>query len=188
MKQMWSPWRSVHINQVTGNQVKDNQIAGKPEPDSTDNQTSDAPSVFSRLARQNKDKENLILWRGASVFVIMNLYPYNSGHLLIVPYREIAQYEELTNEEMNEIAQTINLCIRSVKEVLKPEGINVGMNLGKAAGAGIPDHLHVHIVPRWNGDTNFMPTIAEIKVIPESIHDTYNKLRHVMEGVDLAKL
>lgn len=187
MKQMWSPWRSVHINRVNDNQ-NEGQQDHKHESVGTDNQPPGTPSVFSRLVKQNKDSENLILWRGTSVFVIMNLYPYNNGHLLIVPYREVAQYEDLTRVEMHEMAQTINLCIRSVKEVLKPDGINIGMNLGKAAGAGIPDHLHMHIVPRWSGDTNFMPTIAEIKVIPESLNDTYNKLRHVMEGVDLSNL
>lgn len=184
---MWSPWRSVHINRVNDNQNAGNQDH-KLESDSTDKHTPGKPSVFSRLEKQNKDKENLILWRGTSVFVIMNLYPYNNGHLLIVPYREVSTYEALTTKEMNEMAQTLNLCIRSVKDVLKPDGINVGMNLGKAAGAGIPDHLHMHIVPRWNGDTNFMPTIAEIKVIPESLKDTYNKLLHVMEGADLSNL
>ena len=100
---------------------------------------------------------------------------------MIVPYRQVAQYEELTSDEMTEIAQTINFCIRSLKQVFSPDGINVGMNLGKAAGAGIPDHLHVHIVPRWHGDTNFMPTLAETKVIPEALKDTYDKLRNVMQ-------
>ena len=157
---MWSPWRSVHIG--------DRQEAG------ADSRSDE--SVFSRLVRQDNDRENLILWRGQTVFVIMNLYPYNNGHVMIVPYREVANYEDLTAEEQVEIAHTIQRCILWIKKGLSPEGFNVGINLGKAAGAGIPRHLHVHVVPRWHGDTNFMPTIGEIKVVPEALAETYDKL------------
>lgn len=159
MDRMWSPWRSHYIDRSS--------VA--------ENQTQDT-SVFARLAAENRDKENLILWRGQHVFVIMNLYPYNNGHLMIVPYREVSNYEDLSPEEQVELATTIERCIQWLKHALQPEGFNVGMNLGKAAGAGIPRHLHMHIVPRWGGDTNFMPTVAETKVIPEALVDTYNKL------------
>ena len=161
MNRMWSPWRSLHIS-------------SRQDADGEDDKDV---SVFTRLVSQNKDRENLILWRGQLVFVIMNLYPYNNGHLLIVPYREVVRYEDLTADEQVELAHTIERCIRWVKKALNPEGFNVGMNLGKSAGAGIPRHLHVHIVPRWNGDTNFMPTIAEIKVVPEALAETYDKLK-----------
>ncbi len=170
MKQLWSPWRSVHIN----NTVHED-----------DSSTEDL-SIFSRLHRQDRDEENLILWRGETVFVIMNLYPYNNGHLLIVPYREVAEYEDLEAGEMIEMARVLDFCIRAVKTCLKPDGINVGINLGKAAGAGIPGHLHMHVVPRWHGDTNFMPTIAETKVVPEALKDTYNQLRNTMKHMKIA--
>jgi ATP adenylyltransferase len=114
----------------------------------------------------------------------MNLYPYNNGHLMIVPYRQVADYEALTPEEQCELAQTIARCLRWLKHALNPDGFNVGMNLGKVAGAGIPDHVHVHIVPRWEGDTNFMPTIAETKVIPEALRDTYRKLRAAIAALE----
>ena len=110
------------------------------------------------------------------MFVIMNLHPYNNGHLMIIPYREVSSYEDLSPEEQVELAASIERCIRWLKHALQPEGFNVGMNLGKAAGAGIPRHLHMHVVPRWSGDTNFMPTVAEMKVVPEALVDTYKKL------------
>jgi len=137
---------------------------------------SEEHSVFYILASQNRDEDNLILWRGTYVFVILNLYPYNNGHLMVVPYREVRHYEDLTEEEQIEMATTVNRCIRWLKHAMHPEGFNVGMNLGSAAGAGIPRHLHMHVVPRWSGDTNFMPAIGEVKVIPEALKDTYNKL------------
>ena len=166
MKPMWSPWRAVHIEQTT--------------KDTTSNEQK-GPSLFARLAAEDNDEENLILWRGEHVFVIMNRYPYNNGHLMVVPFREVAAYENLTTEEQVAIAHALDRAIRWLKEALNPEGFNVGMNLGAAAGAGIPRHLHVHIVPRWSGDTNFMPTIGEVKVIPEALHATYAKLRTAME-------
>ena len=119
------------------------------------------------------------------MFIIMNLYPYNNGHLLIVPYRQVAEYEDLTHAEMIELAFATELGIRCIKLALKPNGINVGMNLGKAAGAGIPDHLHAHILPRWDGDTNFMPSLANTKVIPESLKDTFQILKTALAGLSI---
>ena len=156
---MWSPWRSEHIN------------------NNDDDIDQDTSSIFVQLASQDSDKENLILWRGQFVFVIMNLYPYNSGHLMVVPYREVANYEDLSADEQVEIARTIERCIHWIRHAMAPDGFNVGMNLGKAAGAGIPRHLHVHVVPRWNGDTNFMPVQGNVKVIPEALEKTYAKLK-----------
>ncbi len=161
MERMWSPWRSQHIEGMT-------------DPDV---QHEDGPSIFSKLAAAGQDEQNLILWRGRHVFVIMNRYPYNNGHLLIVPFREVEAYEALTMEEQAELTQTIGRCIRWLRRALNPEGFNVGMNLGLAAGAGIPGHLHVHVVPRWLGDTNFMPTVGEVKVVPEAMQATYARLR-----------
>ncbi len=159
MKRMWSPWRSQHIERM-----------GEADPTA-------GPSIFAKLAREDQDEENLILWRGRNVFVLMNRYPYNNGHLMIVPYREVESYEAVTTAEQQEIAQAIERCIRWLRQALNPEGFNVGMNLGLAAGAGIPGHLHVHVVPRWLGDTNFMPTVGEVKVVPEAMQATYARLR-----------
>lgn len=167
MQQMWSPWRSQHIERVAGE-----------GPSSSDR------SLFARLAAEGRDEENLILWRGETMFVIMNRYPYNNGHLMIVPFREVGAYDALTAAEQVEIARTIAACIGWLRHALRPEGFNVGMNLGAAAGAGIPDHLHVHVVPRWSGDTNFMPTIADVKVVPEAIEATYRKLRAAIAATE----
>ncbi len=164
MQQMWSPWRAQHVKRA-----------------STDALDDEDRSLFARLADEDNDEENLILWRGNDVFVILNRYPYNNGHLMIVPYREVAAYEDLTPDEQVEIAFTLARCLRWIRSALNPDGFNVGMNLGAAAGAGLPRHLHLHIVPRWSGDTNFMPTIGETKVIPEALSDTYRKLRAAME-------
>jgi len=169
MQQMWSPWRSKHIERF----------------DQDEREAGSGPSVFSRIAAEDRDEDNLVLWRGTHVFVVMNLYPYNNGHMLIVPYREVADYEALTEAEQQEMTRTIAACIRWLKRALKPEGFNVGMNLGPASGAGIPQHLHMHVVPRWRGDTNFMPVVAEVKVIPEALHDTYRKLRAAVEASPL---
>ena len=161
MERMWSPWRSQHVERAGAARTSE----------------GDDRSLFARLAAEGRDEENLIVWRGERVFVLMNRYPYNNGHLMIVPYREVAEYEALTAEEQVEIARTTERCIRWLRRALDPHGFNVGLNLGAAAGAGLPDHLHVHVVPRWRGDTNFMPTVGEVKVIPEAMEATYRKLR-----------
>lgn len=160
---MWSPWRSEYVAEAT------------------EQSTSDDASVFTQLVDEDNDTENLILWRGEHVFVIMNLYPYNNGHLLIVPYREVDSYRALKSSEQAAIAATIDRCIGWLGVALSPEGVNVGMNLGTAAGAGIPNHLHVHVVPRWDGDTNFMTTTDETRVLPEDLATTYEKLKAAVE-------
>jgi ATP adenylyltransferase len=166
MDRMWSPWRSEYVSDA----------ATRTRP------PSDDASVFTRLVNEDNDAENLILWRGESVFVIMNLYPYNNGHLLVVPYREVERYTALTPAEQQAMATTADRCIRWLDIAFSPEGFNVGMNLGAAAGAGIPEHLHMHVVPRWAGDTNFMSTTAETRVLPEDLSTTYEKLRTVIES------
>lgn len=158
---MWSPWRSKHIESLSA-----------PADDAADDR-----SLFIRLAEAGDDEARLIVWRGDLVYVVMNRYPYNNGHLLIVPYRQVEQYDELTRDEQIELALAMDRCVRWLRAALDPEGFNVGMNLGAAAGAGVPEHLHVHVVPRWSGDTNFMPTLGDVKVIPEAMEDTYAKIR-----------
>lgn len=141
--------------------------------------------LFERIGASSDDDEaHLVVWRGQSVFVLMNLFPYNNGHLLVAPYRKVERYADLTETERHELADVIGRCQDWLDETLRPEGYNVGMNLGKAAGAGIPGHLHVHVVPRWSGDTNFMPTVADVKVVPQSLQETYGRLRTIANRSD----
>ena len=154
MHRLWAPWRLKYI--------KENK---KEE------------CIFCNKAREKKDEENYILLRGKTSFVILNAFPYNNGHLMIAPYRHISSLEKLNSEEQIEIMQLTSRMIRLLKEVMQPEGFNIGVNLGKAAGAGIEGHLHFHIVPRWVGDYNFMPLLSDTKVIPEALDESYRKLK-----------
>ncbi len=159
MDRLWSPWRA-------------SWVAGSSQEDRSD--------IFSSMLSENRDEENLILWRGDLMFVIMNLYPYNNGHVLVVPKRKVEHYTELSQEEQVQLAMTLNRVFLWLDAALGPEGYNVGMNLGKAGGAGIPKHLHVHIVPRWSADTSFMTSTAEVRVIPEALRETYERIRAVI--------
>jgi len=164
MDRMWSPWRSAYV-------------------ESANERDSDADtSIFTQLLAERQDRKNLILWRGEEVFVIMNRHPYNNGHLLILPYREVERYSVLTAAEREALAHTTDRCLRWLRAALSPDGFNVGMNLGRAAGAGIPEHLHAHVLPRWEGDTNFMPTTADTKVLPEDLQTTYDKIHTIIEA------
>jgi len=126
---------------------------------------------------QNNDAQNYILHRGDKNFIILNSYPYNPGHLMVAPYRHVASLEKLTDEERQEHFEIVSRSVRGLRQVFNPGGFNIGINLGKAAGAGIEDHFHTHIVPRWQGDTNFMPVLSDVRVLPEALADTYQKLR-----------
>lgn len=121
-----------------------------------------------------------MLYRGTLCFALLNLYPYNTGHILVVPNRRVETWLELTSDEQTAMMQLMGDCMKWIHAALHPDGMNVGMNLGQAGGAGIPDHLHMHIVPRWSSDTNFMPVTAHTKVLPESLRATYDKLKRVM--------
>ncbi len=138
--------------------------------------------AFCVGSESGKDAERLILWRGVHAFVIMNRFPYNNGHLLIAPFRHVADLCELTGEENREIAELICTCRQVLQEAIAPQGMNIGLNLGAAAGAGIADHLHWHLVPRWQGDTNFMPVLGETRVIPQHLVSTYELLSGVFKG------
>jgi len=116
--------------------------------------------------------EDLVIFDGKTAFVMMNRYPYVSGHLMIIPFRHVSQMEDLLPEEKLEIFNLQDIAVRVLKKVMNPDGFNIGMNLGKAAGAGIDDHIHVHVVPRWSGDTNFMSVVGDVRVIPEDIYKT----------------
>ncbi|MCK4649491.1 HIT domain-containing protein [bacterium] len=157
MDVIWAPWRMKYI-------------MGEKEKN----------CLFCRVAKERKDRKNYLLFREGKCFIILNTFPYNNGHLMVAPYRHLAKLEDLNREELNELMELVSKSVGWLKKALKPEGFNIGMNLGKIAGAGIEDHLHIHIVPRWSGDANFMPTVAQVKVIPELLKDTYKKLLKVI--------
>lgn len=158
MKRIWSPWRMAYI----------------------EGEKSDS-CIFCTKPYEDQDPDNLILLHGQCCFVMMNKYPYNNGHLMVVPYRHVSTPLELTPAEITEMMLQVNVCIEVLGEIMNPQGFNVGMNLGTAAGAGIKDHIHMHVVPRWSGDTNFMPVLGETHVIVESLVSTYEKLRPVFD-------
>jgi len=158
MERLWAPWRLEYIT------------AEKAEG-----------CIFCVFPARQQDRDDRILCRGKHAFVIMNAFPYSNGHLLIAPYRHTPDLAELTDEESLEVMQLVQRCIRALGEALRPDGINIGVNQGTAAGAGIAEHVHVHIVPRWNGDTNFMPVFADVKVIPEALEATYDKLKPIFD-------
>ncbi len=128
------------------------------------------------LCRDSLRGDELVVCEGKSAFIMMNRYPYTGGHLMIVPHRHICRLEDLTTEERQELFAYQDLSVRVLKEAMQPEGFNIGMNLGKAAGAGVDEHLHFHVVPRWNGDTNFMSVVADLRVMPENLLATYDAL------------
>ena len=132
--------------------------------------------IFCEKVGEDRDAENLILFRGRYHFIIMNAYPYNNGHLMIAPYAHVAALEDLPPETRHEMMDLAARCARALKASFHPDALNAGFNLGAAAGAGIADHMHMHVVPRWNGDTNFMPVLADVRVIPQSLDDAWATL------------
>lgn len=154
---IWAPWRIEYIRAL-----KD-----------------DVCFLCQNLKNKDKDEENLIINRGTNCFVMLNRFPYNSGHLMIAPYRHIGDISDLKKEERYEIMDLTVMAKELLKKAMQPEGFNIGFNLGPAAGAGLKDHIHLHIVPRWVGDVNFMPVLADIKVVPESLKETAELLRKV---------
>jgi ATP adenylyltransferase len=138
----------------------------------------DDACVFCRiLASGQPDETTYVLWRGERAFAILNAYPYTSGHLMVMPTRHIGELEVLDEDEAQEVFSGVRRAVAAVKAAFRPEGMNVGVNLGAAGGAGIPGHLHVHVVPRWAGDTNFMTSVAEARVLPEPLGETWQRLR-----------
>jgi ATP adenylyltransferase len=137
--------------------------------------------ILCEKYKANADEKQLIVKRGKLAYILMNLFPYNNGHLMIVPYRHVGELGDLTEGELLEIMKLTQVSEKVLRKVYHPDGFNVGINIGEAAGAGIDDHFHVHIVPRWIGDTNFIAAFAETKVIPENIEDAYKKLKDAFE-------
>ncbi|KAB2662366.1 MAG: HIT domain-containing protein [Verrucomicrobia bacterium] len=134
-------------------------------------------SVFTTIAQSSEDEANYVLARGRSCYAVLNSFPYNGGHILIVPYREVPDFSGLMDDELLELMQLLRRCQLALTKVMRPEGFNIGVNLGKVAGAGIVEHLHIHLVPRWNGDTNFMPVLGSTTVLPEALQELAAKLR-----------
>lgn len=134
-------------------------------------------SLFARIAASSEDVENLVVARDRTCFALLNRYPYTGGHLMVVPYKQVADLPELTDEELADIMKLTRRCQQALRKVMRPDGFNIGFNIGRSAGAGIAEHLHMHIVPRWNGDTNFMPVIAGATVVPEALTELTMKLR-----------
>jgi len=155
---LWSPWRAKYIASGV-----DSEAEG---------------CVFCRMAAEPEhDETNFVLHRAQHTFVVLNLYPYISGHLMIVPYLHTSEFDSVPKEITDELMDLAKRAQAALREVYSPRGFNLGMNLGAAAGAGIVDHMHIHLLPRWGGDTNFMTTVAEARVLPESLETTYSKLQ-----------
>ncbi len=154
MKRIWAPWRVQYIQME------------KPKG-----------CILCDKPREKDDAASYILYRGNRSFIILNSYPYNPGHLMVVPYRHIANLEELTDEERREHFEIVTRSVKVLREVYCPAGFNIGINMGRVAGAGIEEHVHTHIVPRWRGDTNFMPVLSDVRVIPEALAETYERLK-----------
>ncbi len=160
-QRLWAPWRLEFIH--------------APKPDDC---------IFCRFPAEpeSHDRQNLLVHRSERSFAVLNRYPYNSGHLMVVPRAHVDRLEALTPDAFADLQAELLLAIRVVRGSDRPEGLNVGMNLGKVAGAGIADHLHWHVVPRWGGDTNFMPVVADVRVVPEALDATWVRLRAAFEG------
>lgn len=160
MKHLWAPWRLQYIK------------ASRTEG-----------CIFCDFPRDGRDREHRILARATHAFAILNTFPYNSAHLMVVPYRHVANLGDLEDPEILDASHLTTAAIEAVMEAYRPEGFNIGLNLGRAAGAGITDHLHMHVVPRWIGDTNYMPVVGEVKVLPEDLTETYDRLAPLLQAI-----
>ena len=163
MERIWSPWRMAYIR-------------------ATKEQGEDAGCIFCDLPAEGDDVRTMILARGELAFVIVNSFPYNPGHLMVAPFRHVGAFTSLEAAELADVDGLMARSIRALEQEMEPHGYNLGTNLGRVAGAGIPDHVHWHLVPRWNGDTNFMPVVGQTRVLPELLEETYARLRPRFEG------
>ena len=155
MKQLWAPWRLAFIEQVSHG----------------------SGCIFCEKPANHQDGKTFILWRGRHAFVLMNIYPYNNGHLLIAPYRHIGALEDLPETVVLDMLRLVQRSIKAIRKAYAPEGFNIGVNQGKVAGAGIEHHVHLHVVPRWGADTNFMPLLGETRVLPQHLRASYTRLK-----------
>ncbi len=159
MDRLWSPWRSKYIESIS------------EKGDGTQKEC-----IFCEKFSERDDRQNFVVYRGTLSAIMMNIYPYNSGHLMVVPFAHKGSFEDLTDEENTDVMSQVRLAIKLLRMTCHPDGFNFGANLGKVSGAGIAEHVHFHIVPRWNGDTNFMTVLADTKIISEDLPDTFKKL------------
>ena len=163
LEHLWAGWRMAYI--------RSDDRGGRVE-------VPDGLTLFEAIRTADvPDDESYIVWRGTTCFAVLNAFPYTTGHLMVLPNRGVAELEYLTADESTELWAGVQLAVRAVKAAYGPEGVNVGLNLGEGAGAGVPDHLHVHVVPRWAGDTNFMTAVANVRVMPEALVDSWRRLR-----------
>ena len=156
LQRLWTPWRMSYIR--------------------GEGKSGGCPFCVLPAGDAEADREALIVHRGEAAYVILNAYPYNPGHLMVVPYRHVAGYDDLTTAELHEIADLCQRAVRALKDTSGPSAFNIGLNVGALAGAGIAEHIHQHVVPRWGGDTNFMPVIGQTRVLPELLEETYQRL------------
>lgn len=184
LEHLWAGWRSAYVGSFSGDaDDRPGKLAepGAAQPDRLGDETAPLDGegcVFcmTLAAEDLSDKDRLVVWRGEHVAAMLNAYPYASGHLMVMPTRHVRELEELTEDEAADLWHGIRGAVSAVKRAYKPDGANLGLNLGRAAGAGIPGHLHVHVVPRWVGDTNFMTATASVRVIPEALPETWERL------------
>lgn len=160
MQRLWAPWRMRYI-------------ASADEADGC---------IFCKFPAQTADEENLILLRSEHAFIILNAFPYSNGHLMVSPFQHTASLDDLTDEELLDLMALTRRGVNLLKAAFRPDGFNIGVNMGRVAGAGIADHIHFHVVPRWSGDTNFMPVLGDIRVIPESLQVVYRQLRETLNS------
>jgi ATP adenylyltransferase len=159
MKELWAPWRIEYFKKVKGKGC-----------------------FLCKSFASSRDRDNLLLKRGETCVLLMNRYPYTGGHLMVAPIRHVATLEEMSQEEICEMMKLTQQAIRALKKVARPHGFNIGVNIGEAAGAGLKDHIHLHIVPRWTGDTNFVTVMADIRIVPQALQELWKELRKVLKG------
>ncbi len=157
MDKLWAPWRVKYVSKI----IKKTKGC-----------------IFCRMIKEKKDAQNFICRRSRHSFAVLNIYPYNNGHILIVPNRHVSDFPKLAKKEKEDLWELLEIFQRRLQKVLHPQGFNIGINIGKVAGAGFPGHLHIHVVPRWGGDVNFMPVIANTKVVSQSLQALYQKLKN----------
>jgi len=160
MEHLWAPWRNSYVT------------ADKKNTD----------TLFFDIGQSTADRENLVVCRSKSAYVVLNRFPYNGGHSLVVPYRTVAEPSELAPDEATDLWSLVNRTVQALRQCYQPAGFNIGLNLGVAAGAGLPNHMHVHVVPRWSGDTNFMATTAGVRVHPNDLSKIYTDLKQAFDG------
>jgi len=164
MERLWAPWRMKYLTA---------EKAGG--------------CIFCEKAAESRDRENLILWRGENGFILLNLYPYNNGHLMVAPYQHVPSIEDLSPTVLADVMSLVQKSLAILRAAMHPQAFNVGLNIGAVAGAGIVEHVHIHVVPRWQGDTNFMPVLAETRVVPDFLENTYDLLNKALCELEQGK-